>query len=81
MARTGTEFARISGSYKTHNIGTYQLSSQDVINNKSYFKLRDYFTYEGGTQVTSSYSTFKIFNNSCIYQTSFLVCFIITKNQ
>ena len=60
MARTGTEFARISGSYKTYNIGTYQLSSQDVINNKSYFKLRDYFTYEGGTQVTSSYSTFKI---------------------
>ncbi len=64
MARTGTEFARISGSYKTHNIGTYQLSSQDVINNKSYFKLRDYFTYEGGTQVTSSYSTFKIDGNT-----------------
>lgn len=60
MARTGTEFGRISGSYKTYNIGTYQLSSQDVSNNKSYFKLRDYFTYEGGTQVTSSYSTFKL---------------------
>lgn len=60
MARTGTEFGRISGSYKTYNIGTYQLSSQDVANNKSFFKLRDYFTYEGGTQVTSSYSTFKL---------------------
>lgn len=60
MSRTGTEFARISGSYKTYNIGTYQLSSQDLSNNKSYFLLRDYFTYEGGTQVSSTYSTFKL---------------------
>lgn len=60
MSRTGTEFGRISGTYKTYNIGTWQLSSQNLNDNKSTFKLRDYFTYEGGTQASSTYSTFKI---------------------
>ena len=57
---TGTEFARISGSYSTAFIGTYQLTSQSTSTNKSTFTLRAYFYYGGGTSVSSSYSTFKI---------------------
>ena len=56
----GTEFARISGSYSTAFIGTYQLTSQSTSSNTSTFILRAYFYYGGGTQVKSSYSTFQI---------------------
>lgn len=56
----GTEFARISGSYSTAYIGTYQLTGQSTSNNTSTFILRAYFYYGGGSQVSSSYSTFQI---------------------
>jgi hypothetical protein len=60
VAMTGTEFARIKGSYSTAFIGTYEVANQNINNNSTTFKLRAYFYYGGGTQVTSSYSTFKI---------------------
>ena len=50
----GTEFARVSGSYSTAYIGTYELLRQE--GNSSVFKLRAYFYYGGGTQVNSSTS-------------------------
>jgi hypothetical protein len=50
----GTEFARVSGSYSTAYIGTYELLRQE--GNSSVFKLRAYFYYGGGTQVNSSYN-------------------------
>jgi hypothetical protein len=50
----GTEFARVSGSYSTTYIGTYELLRQE--DNSSVFKLRAYFYYGGGTQVNSSAS-------------------------
>lgn len=60
MAMTGTEFARISGSYSTAYIGTYQVKSQNVANNTTTFTLRGYFYYGGGSSVSSSNSTFKL---------------------
>ena len=50
----GTEFARLSGTYNTAYIGTWELIKQDASTLKSTFKLRGYFYYGGGTQVTSS---------------------------
>lgn len=50
----GTEFAKVSGSYSTAYIGTYELLRQE--GNSSVFKLRSYFYYGGGTQVNSSYN-------------------------
>ena len=60
MAMTGTEFARVSGSYSTAYIGTYQVQSQNVANNTTTFTLRGYFYYGGGSSVSSSNSTFKL---------------------
>lgn len=60
MAMTGTEFARISGSYSTAYIGTYQVKSQNINNNTTTFTLRGYFYYGGGSSVSSSNSTFKL---------------------
>lgn len=60
MAMTGTEFARVSGSYSTAYIGTYQVKSQNVANNTTTFTLRGYFYYGGGSSVSSSNSTFKL---------------------
>lgn len=57
---TGSEYARISGSYSTAFIGTYQVIGQNTANNTTTFRLRGYFYYGGGTQVSSSYSTFKV---------------------
>lgn len=57
---TGTEYARISGSYSTAYIGTYQVISQSTANNTSTIRLRGYFYYGGGSSVTSSYSTFQV---------------------
>lgn len=56
----GTEFARISGSYSTAYIATYEVIEQSVINNSTKFKLRGYFYYGGGTSVGSDYSTFNL---------------------
>lgn len=52
----GTEFTRISGSYSTAYIGTYEVIEQSTANNVTKFKLRAYFYYGGGTQVNSSAS-------------------------
>ena len=60
MAMTGTEFARVSGSYSTAYIGTYQVKSQNINNNTTTFLLRGYFYYGGGSSVSSSNSTFKL---------------------
>lgn len=57
---TGSEYARISGSYSTAFIGTYQVLSQSTANNTTTFRLRGYFYYGGGTSVSSSYSTFQV---------------------
>lgn len=45
----GTEFARISGSYNTHFIGTYELLGQSAELSQSYFRLRGYFHYNAST--------------------------------
>lgn len=50
----GTEFARISGSYSTAFIGTYQILNQSTTNNNTTFRLYGYFYYGGGTQVSSA---------------------------
>ena len=50
----GKEFARLSGSYNTAYIGTWELTNQDPSTLKSTFKLRGYFYYGGGTQASSS---------------------------
>lgn len=50
----GTEFARISGTYNTAYIGTYELIGQDSTGLKSIIKLRGYFYYGGGTQVINN---------------------------
>ena len=41
----GTEFARISGSYSTAFIGTYQVLNQSTTNNNTTFRLYGYFYY------------------------------------
>ena len=64
MARIGNQLAKLSGSYSTSYIGTWQLASQNVLTNQSTFNLRGYFYYGGGTTVTSSYSTFKLNNKT-----------------
>lgn len=50
----GTEFARVSGSYNTAFIGTYQVIEQNVSGNYTVFRLYGYFYYGGGTQVSSA---------------------------
>ena len=50
----GTEFARISGSYSTAYIGTYEVLSQSTSGNSTTFRLYGYFYYGGGTSVGSS---------------------------
>ena len=56
----GTEFARVSGSYSTALVGTYELLGQSIENNTSTFRLHLYFNYWGGAQVSSSYSDLKL---------------------
>ena len=56
----GTEFARISGSYSTAFVGTYERTGQSTDGNYSTFKLRAYFYYGGSTSVGSSSSSFSI---------------------
>lgn len=50
----GTEFARVSGSYNTAFIGTYQVLEQNTSGNYTVFRLYGYFYYGGGTQVSSA---------------------------
>ena len=56
----GTEFARISGSYSTAYIGTYEVLNQSTSNNSTTFRLYGYFYYGGGTSVGSSSSNFAL---------------------
>lgn len=49
----GTEFARVSGSYNTAYICTYQVIEQNTSGNYTVFRLYGYFYYGGGTQVSS----------------------------
>ena len=56
----GTEFARISGSYSTAFIGTYESTGQSTSGNYTTFKLRAYFYYGGGESVGSDNSSFSI---------------------
>lgn len=66
----GTEFARVSGSYSTAFIGTYQVLGQNTEGNYTTFRLYAYFYYGGGTRVTSSYSTFQI-DGTTVYSGSY----------
>ena len=56
----GTEFARISGSYSTAFVGTYERTGQSTSGNYTTFKLRGYFYYGGSSSngVGSSGSTY-----------------------
>lgn len=49
----GSEFARVSGSYNTAYICTYQVIEQNTSGNYTVFRLYGYFYYGGGTQVSS----------------------------
>jgi hypothetical protein len=53
---TGSEFARIGGSYNTAYICTYQVIEQNIGGNYTVFRLYGYFYYGGGTQVSSQTS-------------------------
>lgn len=56
----GTEFARISGSYSTAYIGTYEVLNQSTSNNSTTFRLYGYFYYGGEKSVGSSSSNFAL---------------------
>ena len=70
MARTGKQFASISGDYSTYNYGTWELRSQNKEELTSTIRIRSYFTYTGGGTVSSTYSTFKI-NGSTVKSGSY----------
>jgi len=67
----GTEFARVSGSYKTAFIGTYQVLGQDTGGNYTTFRLYGYFYYGGGTQVSSQTSGGFYLDGTYIYGASY----------
>lgn len=68
---TGTEFARIGGSYNTAFIGTYQVLGQDTSGNYTSFRLYGYFYYGGGTQVSSQTSGGFYLDGNYIYGASY----------
>ena len=68
---TGTEFARIGGSYNTAFIGTYQVLGQDTSGNYTTFRLYGYFYYGGGTQVSSQTSGGFYLDGNYIYGASY----------
>ena len=67
----GTEFARVSGNYKTAFIGTYQVLGQDTGGNYTTFRLYGYFYYGGGTQVSSQTSGGFYLDGTYIYGASY----------
>ena len=67
----GTEFARISGSYSTAYICTYQVLSQSTSGNYTTFRLYGYFYYGGGTQVSSQTSGGFYLDGTYIYGASY----------
>lgn len=68
---TGSEFARIGGSYNTAFIGTYQVLGQDTGGNYTTFRLYGYFYYGGGTQVSSQTSGGFYLDGTYIYGASY----------
>ena len=61
MARTGTQFAKITGNYSKANIyATWQLRSTDTTNKIFKIRLREYLTISGSDTYESSFSTFKL---------------------
>lgn len=61
MARTGTQFAKLTGDYSSINVyATWQLLSQDKTTRKSKIRLREYLTYSSSGTYGSDYSTFKL---------------------
>lgn len=68
---TGSEFARIGGSYNTAYICTYQVIEQNVGGNYTVFRLYGYFYYGGGTQVSSQTSGGFYLDGNYIYGASY----------
>ena len=61
MARTGTQFAKLTGDYSSINVyATWQLRSQDKTAKTSTIRLREYLTYSSNGTYGSSYSIFKL---------------------
>lgn len=61
MARTGTQFAKITGNFTKANIyATWQLRSTDTTNKIFKIRLREYLTISGNATYESSSSTFKL---------------------
>lgn len=61
MARTGTQFAKITGNYTNANIyATWQLRSTNTTNKNFKIRLREYLTISGSATYESSSSTFKL---------------------
>lgn len=61
MARTGTQFAKLTGDFSSINVyATWQLLSQDKDSRSSTIRLREYLTYSSSGTYSSSYSTFKL---------------------
>ena len=61
MARTGTQFAKLTGDYTSINVyATWQLRKQDKTTKSSTIRLREYLTYSSNGTYGSSYSTFKL---------------------
>jgi len=58
-----TEFARISGSYSTAFIGSWERIGQNISGNYSVIRLYGTFYYGGGTSVGSTFSSFSIKGN------------------
>lgn len=61
MARTGKQFAKLTGDYSSINVyATWQLRKQDASTGESTIRLREYLTYSSNGTYGSSYSTFKL---------------------
>lgn len=61
MARTGTQFAKITGNYSNANIyATWQLRSTDTTNKIFNIRLREYLSISGSATYSSTTSTFKL---------------------
>lgn len=61
MARTGKQFAKLTGDYSSINVyATWELRKQDASTGESTIRLREYLTYSSNGTYASSYSTFKL---------------------
>lgn len=65
MARTGTQFAKLTGDYSSINVyATWQLREQKQETGESIIRLREYLNYGSNGEYGSSYSTFKLQNTT-----------------